>query len=121
MKFVEKNGTVWPSKKAYNHYIKNIRIIMEIYFAFEDYVDDTDDRSVNQDEGFQELFDMWKTERKYTAEELTEKTDRIVKNLNKLIDKVGRENFEFYGDDDISYICRFKLKYEEGKNETKKK
>lgn len=121
MKFVEKNGRVWPSKKAYNHYIKNVRTYMEIYFAFEDYVDDTDDTSVNQDEGFQELFDMWKTEHKYTAEELTEKTDRIVKNLNKLIDKVGRENFEFYGDDGISYICRFKLKYGEEKNETKKK
>ena len=110
MKFVEKNGRVWPSKKAYNQYETNIGLAFDLDLMFENYTDDTDDMSIYEDEGFKKLDYIRENRSSMTTDQLIKDYNFIVKRFYEIIDELGRENFIFYDDGTVNYIWRFKGK-----------
>ena len=110
MKFVEKNGRVWPSKKAYNHYRMNVSKAFDLDLMFENYTDDTDDMSIYEDEAFKKLYNIRRNFDAISTDQLIKDYNFIVKRFYEIIDELGRENFIFYDDGTIEYIWRFKGK-----------
>ncbi len=110
MKFVEKDGRVWPSKKAYYQYKMNMRLALKLELMFEDYTDDTDDMSIYEDEGFKKLDYIRENRNSMTTDQLIKDYNFIVKRFYEIIDELGRENFIFYDDGTVNYIWRFKRK-----------
>ena len=110
MKFVEKNGRVWPSKKAYNQYKMNMRLALKLELMFEDYTDDTDDMSIYEDEAFKKLYNIRRNYEAISTDQLIKDYNFIVKRFYEIIDELGRENFIFYDDGTVNYIWRFKGK-----------
>lgn len=112
MKFVEKNGRKWSSKRAYNHYVSNIKKYMNLYFELENYADDTDNNFIFEDEGFKILFKIWddKIDKQMTEQELLKTTDFIVERLLKVIEKVGKDNFVILKNGDLDYIWKYKAR-----------
>ena len=108
MKFVEKNGRVWPSKKAYNQYETNIGLAFDLDLMFENYTDDTDDMSIYEDEAFKKLYNIRRNFDAISTDQLIKDYNFIVKRFYEIIDELGRENFIFYDDGTIEYIWRFK-------------
>ncbi len=62
MKYVEKCGRVWPSKKAYDKYSDYMMQALDLSLMFESYSDDTDDMSIYEDDGFKMLDNIRKIE-----------------------------------------------------------
>ena len=110
MKFVDEDGRVWPSKKAYTQYKINMRLVRKLDLEFEDYTDDTDDISIYEDEAFKKLDYIRENRSSMTTDQLIKDYNFIVKRFYEIIDELGRENFIFYDDGTIEYIWRFKGK-----------
>lgn len=110
MKFVDKKGRVWSSKKKYEEYIKMRSINYENYLQIECYSDDTDDDSVWQDEAILELHKLLENEKDLSTDELFEKVKFIYDGIHNLAIKLGKENFEFFENGDIGYIWKYKIK-----------
>lgn len=95
MKFVEKDGREWPSKKAYNQYEKNVRKNLWGSLALECYADGTGDTSVYEDEGFKSLCYVRTHRNEMSSKELLETTNFIDERFEAIYDRVGRELFDF--------------------------
>ena len=110
MKFVDEDGRVWPSKKAFNQFKINMRLARKLDLEFEDYTDDTDDHSIDEDEAFKKLYNIRRNFDAISTDQLIKDYNFIVKRFYEIIDELGRENFIFYDDGTVNYIWRFKGK-----------
>lgn len=116
-KYIEYNWNY--NIKENTQFDKNMRKILYLKLAFENYSKDTKNKPELLLKN-QELESKIRTgEKSLTEEEKLKISNEILNNYNKLIDEVGREHFTFYEDDEdyLEYNWDFNKNDEEDKNE----
>ena len=105
MKFVEKNGREWPSKKMYEIYHKNLRKCLWDSLALECYADATGNEEIYDDEGFKVLESIRQNFKTMTSKELYNNYELVSSQFEKLFNRLGRELFSF--DEHTCYIGEY--------------
>ena len=101
--YKEYNGREWSSEEKYLEYKANSCKILNSSLAIESYQDFTGDKGAEISHAYKKLGQYYKKKSVMTEEELLRTSYELVEKFNLLFDKIGRENFIFYDDGDVSY------------------
>ena len=88
------------------HLENNLRRLLRLQLALENYEDDTGENQQLLKEANLELKKFRETKQNLSSEEQINITDKIIEKYNQIIDIIGKDKFVFYDDGDINYIWR---------------
>ena len=99
---------VWEDKNLQKKFKENSYLIFRFQLAIENYQAENDLRLDKLDEFNTILKEIRQNGLNYSEKEIVEKTNLCVILKEKILDKIGRENFIFYDDGDLNYLWKTK-------------
>ena len=85
-------------------YEKNMRKIVFLDLAIENYEDNTGKNIKNLEKTFNELKHLRKENEKMNNEEKIELSKKILKEFENAVEEIGKSKFKFYSDGKIEYL-----------------